>query len=394
DSNVCSFSGRLSKAYMDQCHSVHQRDSFWDYGVGVIFMNRGFHSTATYCMAAKDYYEILGVNKSASQSEIKKAYYALAKKHHPDVNKADSEAEKKFQEIQHAYEVLKDDEKRALYDKVGPEAFEQAAAGGAPGGPGGAGFGGFGGFSGFGGFGFEDVFGGGLDEALKNMFRQRSFGGEDIKQTLELSFMEAVQGCAKSFSVQTTLPCSTCNGSGVPTGTKPETCRICRGLGTVTMQRGPFRMQSTCTQCGGTGQCIKEFCKACGGKKVVRGTKRVTIDVVPGVDNGETLRMVGYGGADPEGDRPGDLYVVLKVCDDPIFRREGAHIHVDAVISFTQAILGGTIQVPTLTGDVVLKVREGTQHGQQVVLKGKGIKLRNAIQYGNQYVHFRVIIPT
>uniref|UniRef100_A0A0C9RPH4 TSA: Wollemia nobilis Ref_Wollemi_Transcript_29238_1816 transcribed RNA sequence n=1 Tax=Wollemia nobilis TaxID=56998 RepID=A0A0C9RPH4_9CONI len=316
------------------------------------------------------------------------------KKYHPDVNKSDPEAEKRFQDIQRAYEVLKDDEKRALYDKVGPESFEQAAASGAPGGTGGAGFGGFG-FGGFGGFGgFEDVFGGGgLDEALKNMFHQRSFGGQDVKHTLELAFMEAVQGCTKSFSIQTTLPCSACNGTGVPAGTKPETCTVCRGLGTISMQRGPFRMQATCGQCGGTGKHIKEFCKGCGGKKVVRGTKRVTVDIMPGVDNGETLRMIGYGGADPEGDRPGDLYVILKVHEDPIFRREGAHIHVDAVISFTQAILGGTIQVPTLSGDVVLKVREGTQHGQQVVLKGKGIKLRNSNQYGNQYIHFRVIIP-
>lgn len=367
---------------------VCQSDIFWSKGPGNGFINRGFHSTATHCMAAKDYYEILGVNKSSSQSEIKKAYYELAKKHHPDVNKDDPEAEKKFQDIQRAYEVLKDDEKRSLYDQVGPESFEQASAGGGPSGQGGPGFGGFG------GFGFGDIFGGGLNEALKNMFHQKSFGGQDVKMTLELSFMEAVQGCTKNLSYDTDVLCSACNGTGMPAGTKPQSCKVCRGSGMVYMQHGPFRLQSTCSECGGSGKIIREVCKSCRGNRVVRGSKRVNLDVMPGVDNGETLRMVGFGGADPEGAHPGDLYVALKVRDDPIFRREGADIHVEAVISFTQAILGGTIQVPTLTGDIVLKVREGTQHGQKVVLKGKGIRLRNSTQYGNQYILFRVIIPT
>lgn len=390
-SGLCNIVGGGDKFNWDKCHSVHQMDIFWSKGPGNSFRNRGFHSTATHYMAAKDYYEILGVNRSSSASEIKKAYYALAKKHHPDVNKADPEAEKKFQDIQRAYEVLKDDEKRQLYDQVGPEAFEQAAAGGGPGAAGARGGTGFSGFSG--GFGFDDIFGGGLNEALKNMFHQKSFGGQDTKITLELSFMEAVQGCTKNLSVDTNVLCSACNGTGMPAGTKPQICKNCRGAGMVYMQHGPFRLQSTCSECNGSGRIIKEFCKSCHGNRVVRGSKRVTLDVIPGVDNGETLKKVGYGGADPEGAHPGDLYVTLKVRDDPIFRREGADIHVEAVISFTQAILGGTIQVPTLTGDIVLKVREGTQHGQKVVLKGKGIKLRNSTQYGNQYVLFRVIIP-
>eukprot|EP00252_Welwitschia_mirabilis_P003265 TRINITY_DN1336_c0_g1_i1.p1 TRINITY_DN1336_c0_g1~~TRINITY_DN1336_c0_g1_i1.p1 ORF type:complete len:453 (+),score=100.76 TRINITY_DN1336_c0_g1_i1:356-1714(+) len=359
-------------------------------GVRNVAMYQGFHSTAKSFMPAKDYYDILGVSRGASASEIKKAYYALAKKHHPDVNKENPDAEKRFQEIQRAYEVLKDDEKRSLYDQVGHDAFEQASAGGAPDGQGGPGFGGFG--FGFGGMGFEDVFHGGLNEALKNLFHQRSFGGQDIKITLELSFMEAVQGCSKNLSVDANVLCSKCNGTGMPPGVKPQTCRACRGSGTVGVQRGFFRLESTCSECQGSGKIVKELCNACRGKRVVKGSKRVSVNVYPGVDDGETLKMVGYGGDDPDGDQPGDLYVALKVREDPIFRREGADIHVDAVISFTQAILGGTIQVPTLTGDVVLKVREGTQHGQKVVLKGKGVKMRNG-RYGNQYVHFRVIIP-
>lgn len=386
-SNLCNIAGGDDKFHWDKCHSVRQGDIFWSKGPGNDFISRGFHSTATYCMAAKDYYEILGVNKSASASEIKKAYYALAKQHHPDVNKSDPEAEKKFQDIQRAYEVLKDDEKRSLYDRVGPEGFAQAEAGGGPGGPAGGGFG-------FGGFGFEDMFGGGMNEALRNMFNQGSFGGGDVKITLELSFMEAVQGCTKNISYQTSVTCTSCNGSGVPAGTKPQTCRVCKGSGSIKMQRGAFRLESTCSTCGGSGSLVKEFCKTCGGDRVVKGPKKCSLDIMAGIDNDETIRVLGRGGADPEGDHPGDLFVTIKVREDPVFRREGADIHVDENISISQAILGGTIQVPTLTGAVVLKVRQGTQHGQKVALKGKGIKSRHSRNYGNQYVHFRVIIPT
>ncbi|XP_058088170.1 chaperone protein dnaJ GFA2, mitochondrial-like [Magnolia sinica] len=162
----------------------------------------------------------------------------------------------------------------------------------------------------------------------------------------------------------------------------------------IFMQRGRFRLQSTCLKCGGTGKTVSNICKSCKGDRVVRGTKSVKIDVLPGVDDNETMRIYGSGGADPDGNRPGDLYVTVKVREDPVFQREGPDIHVDAVLSITQAVLGGTVQVPTLTGDVVIKVRQGTQPGQKVVLKGKGIKMRNSASYGNQYVHFNVHIPT
>ncbi|XXG63013.1 hypothetical protein AAC387_Pa05g1287 [Persea americana] len=348
---------------------------------------RWIHATGPHSMAVRDYYEVLGVSKNASQSEIKKAYYALAKKLHPDTNKDDADAERKFQEVQRVYEVLKDEEKRSLYDQVGPEQFEQAAAGGGPGaGP-------------FGGFGnpFEDIFGGGgggMNDFFKNIFNERGFGGQDVKVTLELSFMEAVQGCTKTVSFQTALPCEACGGSGVPPGTRPETCRPCRGSGMIFMQKGPFKLQSTCSNCSGTGKTVTNFCKSCEGDRVVRGTKSVKLDVVPGLDDNETIKIYRSGGADPEGNQPGDLYVTIKVREDPVFRREGPDIHVDAVLSITQAVLGGTIQVPTLTGDVVLKVRQGTQPGQKVVLKGKGIKTRSSSFFGNQYVHFNVSIPT
>ncbi|KAI3764808.1 hypothetical protein L2E82_14824 [Cichorium intybus] len=336
---------------------------------------RSIHGTSH--MASKDYYDTLGVNKNATASEIKKAYYGLAKKWHPDANKDDPEAETRFQEVSKAYEVLKDEEKRAQYDQLGHETFEASANGG--GGPD-AGhwrnpFQDLGDIFGFGPF-------------------ARNFTGKDVKVSLELSFMEAVQGCTKNVTFQTELPCETCGGSGVPPGTKPETCRRCKGAGMTISQTGPFRIQVTCTQCGGSGKYVKSLCRSCNGQRVVRGPKSVKLNIMPGVDTNEELRMSRSGGADPDGNQPGDLYVVIKVREDPIFRREGPNIHVDAVLNITQAILGGTIQVPTLTGDVVLKVRPGTQPGQKVVLKGKGIKTRNSYSYGDQYVHFNVSIPT
>ncbi|KAM0934449.1 putative Heat shock protein DnaJ, cysteine-rich [Dioscorea sansibarensis] len=348
--------------------------------------SRFFHGTRS--MHARDYYDVLGISKNATASEIKKAYYGLAKKLHPDTNKDDAEAEKKFQEVQRAYEVLKDEEKRSLYDQVGHDAFEQAASGGGPGG---------GPFGGGGGFGnpFEDFFtgGGGMNDFFKNIFRDRGFGGQDVKVSLEISFMEAVRGCTKEVIFQTDVPCGACGGTGVPPGTKPETCRSCRGSGMIFMQNGPFRLQTTCAQCGGSGKVVKHLCTSCKGKRVVRGTKSIKLDIVPGVDDNETIKVYRNGAADPDGNQPGDLYVTIKVREDPVFRREKADIHVDAVLNVSQAVLGGTIQVPTLTGDVVLKVRPGTQPGQKVVLKGKGIKTRNSAFYGDQYVHFNVHIP-
>ncbi|KAG6593323.1 Chaperone protein dnaJ GFA2, mitochondrial, partial [Cucurbita argyrosperma subsp. sororia] len=324
--------------------------------LGALGANHGeaklIHGTAR--MSARDYYDTLGVNKNATASEIKKAYYGLAKKLHPDTNKDDPDAEKKFQEVSKAYEV-------------GHEAFsQQDHHGGFPGE-------GFDPFSGmFRGFDFS------------NIFRQ-NFGGEDIKVTLEISFMEAVQGCRKNVAFNAAVPCDTCGGSGVPPGTRPETCRRCKGSGMTYMQTGPFRMQATCSQCGGSGKIVSNFCKSCNGERVVRRLKTVKVDVMAGIDDNETMKVFRSGGTDPDGNQPGDLYVTIKVREDPVFKREGSDIH---------AILGGTIQVPTLTGDVVLKVRPGTQPGQKVVLKKKGIKTRNSYSFGDQYVHFNVSIPT
>ncbi|KAJ1692962.1 hypothetical protein LUZ63_009660 [Rhynchospora breviuscula] len=350
--------------------------------------SRAFHGTRP--VAVKDYYDVLGVSKNASQSEIKKAYYALAKKLHPDTNKGDADAERKFQEVQRAYETLKDEQKRSFYDQVGPDQYEKAASGGA--GPGGPFEGGFGGNP------FEEMFGGGMgmgggmNDFFRNIFH-REFGGEDVKVTLELSFMEAVQGCTKTVNFQTSVPCETCSGTGVPPGTRPETCQHCKGSGMIYMQTGPFRMQTTCSRCGGSGKTVKNLCKSCKGRKVVAGSKTIRLDIMPGMDDNDTLKVPRSGGADPDSGQPGDLFVTLKVREDPVFRREKSDIHVDTALNITQAILGGTVQVPTLTGDVVVKVKPGTQPGQKVVLRGKGIKTKNSSYYGDQYVHFNVNIP-
>ncbi|KAK2440384.1 chaperone protein dnaJ GFA2, mitochondrial [Trifolium repens] len=334
--------------------------------------SRSIHGSAS---LARDFYEVLGVSNNASSSEIKKAYYGLAKKLHPDTNKDDPDAEKKFQEVSMAYEVLKDEEKRQQYDQVGHDNFINQQT---------EGFGGGGGFHNP----FEDLFRHGFGDLFN-----RNIGGQDVQTSVELSFMEAVQGCTKTVTFETEMLCNTCGGSGVPPGTRPETCKRCKGSGVTSVQAGIIGMSVTCGACRGTGKIVKSFCKSCRGVKLNKGTKSIKVDIKAGIDNNETLKVYRSGGADPDGDCPGDLYVTIKVREDPVFRREGSHIHVDTVLSITQAILGGTIQVPTLTGDVVLKVRPGTQHGQKVVLKNKGIKGKNSYTLGNQYVHFNVSIP-
>ncbi|PRQ25487.1 putative chaperone DnaJ [Rosa chinensis] len=328
---------------------------------------RSIHGTAS--VAARDYYDALGVSKTANASEIKKAYYGLAKKLHPDTNKDDPDAEKKFQEVQKAYEVLKDEEKRREYDEYGHDAFEERGNGNGNGFPG--------------GFGspFEDFFG-------------RQGGGQDVNVILEISFMEAVKGCAKTVQFRAAVSCEACSGTGAPPGTKRESCKGCGGLGMTSMQTALGRMHMPCTQCRGTGKTFPILCNSCNGKRVLNGTKSVKLDIMPGIDSNETMRVFSNGGADPDGNQPGDLYVTIKVREDPVFRRQGANIHVDAVLSISQAILGGTIKVPTLTGDVLLKVSPATQPGQKVVLKKKGIKTRNSYSLGDQYVHFNVSIPT
>uniref|UniRef100_A0ACD5Y5E2 Uncharacterized protein n=1 Tax=Avena sativa TaxID=4498 RepID=A0ACD5Y5E2_AVESA len=304
----------------------------------------------------------------------------LAKKFHPDTNKDDTGAEKKFQEVNRAYEVLKDDDKRETYDQLGVEAYERQASGGGPDGfPGGGG-----GFTGDNPFG--DIFGDIFDSAFR--------GGQDVKIPVELSFMEAIQGCRKTITYETDVLCGTCHGSGVPPGTVPQTCKACRGAGVIFIQKGILSLESTCSRCGGSGKVAKNFCKTCNGEQLVKGKKSVKLDIMAGIDDNEIMKVRGQGGADVERNKPGDLYLTIKVREDPVFRREGSHVHVDAVLSMAQAVLGGTVTIPTLTGNVSVKVRQGTQPGEKVVLRGKGIKAKNSSSYGNHYVHFNIRVPT
>ncbi|EMS55082.1 Chaperone protein dnaJ 1, mitochondrial [Triticum urartu] len=342
--------------------------------------SRSFHATAR--VNARDYYDVLGVSSDASASGIKKAYYGLAKKFHPDTNKDDSGAEKKFQEVNRAYEVLKDDDKRETYDQLGVEAYERLASGGGPDGSPDSG----GDFAG--------------DNPFSDIFtdvRGPLFLFSTSKLALipvELSFMEAVQGCRKTITYEADVLCGTCNGSGVPPGTIPQTCKACRGAGVTFIQRGMLSFESTCSRCGGSGKIVKNFCKTCKGQQLVKGKKSVKLDIMAGIDDNEAIKVRGQGGADAERNKPGDLLLTIKVREDPIFRREGNHVHVDAVLSMAQAVLGGTVTIPTLTGNVSVKVRQGTQPGEKVVLRGKGIKAKNSSSYGNHYVHFNIRVPT
>ncbi|PWZ44423.1 Chaperone protein dnaJ GFA2, mitochondrial [Zea mays] len=299
---------------------------------------------ATRQVYTRDYYDVLGVSKDASAPDIKKAYYAvmaiwdlekqhygnvknvldtsttssieLAKKFHPDTNK-DADAEKTFQEVNRAYEVLKDNDKREIYDQLGPEAYERQASGGDPGGPG---------FPR--GNPFGDIFGDIFDNAYR--------GGQDVKVSVELSFMEAVQGCRKTITYEADTFCGTCNGSGVPPGTVPKTCKTCRGSGVIYMQKGIFTVECTCSLCNGSGKIVKSFCKTCKGEQVVKGKTSVKLDIAAGSDDNDIMKIFGKGGADVDRTKPGDLYVTIKVREDPTFRREGIHVHVDSVLSIAQ----------------------------------------------------------
>ncbi|CAI6000223.1 unnamed protein product [Closterium sp. NIES-64] len=309
----------------------------------------------------RDYYAVLGVSRKATAAEIKKAFYALAKKYHPDANKDDPNAAKKFQEVQQAYEVLKDDEKRAMYDQVGPEAFE----GGAAGGPGaGAGAQGFGGFSGFGGpSDFEEMLGGifgrmggmgGMGMGM-GMGAAGPKGGESVQMAVRLTLREAVDGCSRHLSFSAPARCSSCSGSGMPKGYQPTPCKACKGQGMEMRRMGASVVMQTCSSCGGQGVFVKEWCKTCHGEGTVKERREVDVSIPAGVDSGVTLRVPGQGGAGGKGAPPGDLLLNIQVEEDAVFKRDGNDIHVDLHVSFPQACLGASVPVPTLSGEVILK---------------------------------------
>jgi molecular chaperone DnaJ len=387
---------------------------------------QGFHTTRRLQATPKDPYGTLGVGKTASAAEIKKAYYGLAKRFHPDTNK-DPTAKDKFGEIQSAYEILSDPKKREQFDQFGAAAFDPNAGpgpgshpfgGGHPfGGFGAGGFGGGGGASGFGAnINFEDLFsaftggrggfgGAGGFGGGRGGFQQAFMQGEDIEVQVTISFWEAAKGVAKTINIVPMVTCDTCSGSGLKKGAKRSSCKSCGGSGTrVHFASGGFQMASTCTDCGGSGSAIPRGseCGTCRGDGVSRERKTLTVDIPGGIENGMRLRVVGEGDAPPTGQAAeenvrsakGDLYVLVKVTPDPKFTRAGSDILYTATIPLTTAILGGEITVPTLDGNAKVRVATGTNSGDKTSLAGKGMpNLGRRGGNGDLRVEFKVSMP-
>ena len=342
----------------------------------------------------RDYYEVLGVDKNASADEIKKAYRKLAMKYHPDRNPGNKEAEEKFKEINEAYEVLSDEDKRRNYDQFGHAGVD------------GQGFGGFSGGSGFGGFGgfddiFSDLFGGGFGGfgggGGTSSGRRGPSRGSDMRINLRLSFKDAVFGTEKKIKIKRRETCSACGGSGAQEGSHPRTCDKCGGSGQVTMRRqtafGMMAQTVVCDKCHGEGQIIDNPCPHCHGTGLEEKERTIKITIPAGVDNDSVLPLRGQGNAGANGGASGDILVYINVQEDPIFKRRGDDIYVELPISFMQAALGDSIEVPTIDGKVKMKIPEGTQTGKEFRMRGKGVKNVNGYGKGDQYVTIRVETP-
>lgn len=313
-------------------------------------------------MAKRDYYEILGVERGADEAEIKKAYRRVAMKHHPDRNAGDTASEEKFKEANEAYEVLSDPQKRATYDQFGHAGVEGQGQGG---------------FGGGGGANFSDIFGdvfGDIFGAAAGRGRGGPQRGSDLRYNLEIDLEDAVQGSTVKIRVPTLENCEECNGSGARKGSTPVSCTTCGGAGQIRMQQGFFSVQQTCPNCRGKGKMIKDPCGSCHGRGRVEKQKTLSVKIPPGVDTGDRIRLAGEGEAGPDGGGPGDLYVQVAVRPHNIFQRDGKHLYTEVPISFTDAALGGELEVPTLEGRVKLRVPPETQTGKLFRLRGKGVK--------------------
>ena len=320
----------------------------------------------------RDYYEVLGVSKGASDEEIKKAYRKVAKKYHPDLNPGDKEAEAKFKEANEAYEVLSDSTKKARYDQFGFAGVDPNYGAGAGG-------------------GFTGGFGG---------TRQSRTGpqrGESLRVGLTITFEEAAFGCEKSVTIERVDQCPTCHGSGCAEGSSPETCSHCGGSGVIQQRRqtpmGVFSTQSPCPACGGKGKIVKDPCKTCRGAGQQQKRTTVQVKIPAGIDNGQTISLRGQGNAGRNGGPAGDLQIVVTVRPHPLFRREGTNVYCDAPITFAQAVLGGEMEIPTIDGKVKYTIPEGTQTGSAFRLRGKGIPALNGRGRGDQYVTVYIETP-
>jgi molecular chaperone DnaJ len=336
--------------------------------------------------AKRCYYETLEVVKGCDGSVLKSAYRKLAMKFHPDRNPGDHTAEVKFKEINEAYDVLKDDQKRAAYDRFGHAAFEGGLGAGSAraGGP-------FGDFTGSFGDVFEDIFGqmmGGMGRA------KRSNRGQDLRYNLDITLEEAYTGRSAAISLPTMVACEPCGGSGAEPGHSAETCPGCAGHGKVRATQGFFTIERTCSQCRGTGKVIRHPCKLCKGAGLTQKERTLTVDVPPGVEEGTRIRLSGEGAAGANGGPNGDLYIFLSVAPHPIFERDGHDLHCRAPVSFVMAAMGGAIEVPTLDGGRAnVKIPEGTQPGRQFRLKAKGMPVLRSAQKGDLYVEIAVETP-
>ncbi len=333
----------------------------------------------------RDYYDVLGVNKDASKDEINRAYRRLAKQYHPDVS-SEKDAEEKFKEVQEAYDTLGDDEKRANYDRFGHES---------PFGNGGFGGQGFGGFEGFGGFSdiFSSFFGGGSQRVNPNAPRK----GHDYERNITIDFLEAALGTNKTLKVEVEENCHTCGGTGGKTKSDVETCDRCKGQGFVTVEQrtilGSMRTQQVCSKCNGKGKTIKNKCMSCSGSGRQKTTKEVKVKIPAGIDNNMSLRMAGYGEGGINGGPAGDLYLRFKVRPHKVFNRSGDNILLEVPISFTQATLGDQIEVPTIYGDVKLKIPQGTQSGTILRMRDRGVMNVNTGRKGDQLVKVNIETP-
>jgi len=337
----------------------------------------------------RDYYEVLGVGRGASEDEIKKAYRKLAKKYHPDLNPGDKTAEQNFKEVNEAYEVLNDAGKRSRYDQFGHAGVDPSYGAG-------AGAGGFGDFD-FGDLGdlFGSFFGGGFGG--RSASRNGPQRGESIRLALTVSFEEAAFGCEKEVSLERVEQCGTCHGTGCAEGTTPEVCTQCGGSGQVQQRRqtpmGIFATTTSCPKCGGKGKIIHSPCRECGGAGQQRRRKTIKVSVPAGIDSDQTISLRGQGNAGRNGGPAGDLLIIINVRPHELFRRDGSNVWCDAPITFTQAVLGGEMEIPTIDGKVKYTIPEGTQTGTTFRLRGKGIPNLNGRGRGDQYVTVNIETP-
>lgn len=327
----------------------------------------------------QDYYDILGVKKGAPTDEIKKAYRKLARKFHPDLNPGDKAAEKKFKEINEAYEILSDPKKKEEYDQYGKAAFDGSQ-----------------GFSGFNAENFGFDFGaGGAEDIFANLFGTSRQGrgpstGHDLETDLDISLEEAYQGVTKQISLRREVPCKSCGGMGAE---ETQICATCRGAGSVKQSRGMFRLNQPCPACQGTGRLSTKACRHCHGKGSTTGTETIKVKIPPGADTGSRVKLSGKGGAGAKGGPSGDLLLNLSVRPHSVFRREGNNIHVDVSVTVSEAVLGGKIQVPTLDGTVTMTLPPGTDSGKKFRLKGKGIPDMRTRVSGDEFAIIKIVVP-